>query len=225
MRPLATARWTEVDHSARELLVIPIGSLEQHGPHLPMDTDARIASAVATHIHAQLPEVGLAPVISIGASGEHAAFPGTLSIGTPALQALVVELVRHAATTWRHIMFVNGHGGNAVALQNAERLCSHEGRKITVHHLAVPDGDAHAGHTETCLMLHLAPQDVLVTQLEQGNITPIAQILPELRTMGVRPLSANGVLGDPTHATAAEGAQIFSAMVGRAVAVARGLSD
>lgn len=225
MRPLATARWTEVDSSARALLVIPVGSLEQHGPHLPMDTDARVASAVAAQIHAQLPEVGLAPVIGIGASGEHAAFPGTLSIGTPALQALLVELVRHAATTWRHIMFVNGHGGNAIALQNAEWLCSYEGRQITVHHLAVPGGDAHAGHTETCLMLHLAPQDVLINRVEQGNIAPIAEILPQLRREGVRPLSANGVLGDPTHASAAEGAQIFSAMVGRAVAVARGLSD
>src|ERR1019366_3276731 len=108
--PLAFARWPQVDQSDRRLLIVPIGSLEQHGPHLPLDTDARIASAVAGAVHAELPEMGLAPCIPIGASGEHAGFPGTLSIGTDALALMVVELVRHASLFWKHVLVINGHG-------------------------------------------------------------------------------------------------------------------
>src|SRR5579862_3774496 len=92
---LSTARWPQVEAGPRRLLVVPLGSLEQHGPHLPMDTDTRIAVAVASRASAGRDGVGLAPPVAIGASGEHAAFPGTLSIGTQALTALLVELGRH----------------------------------------------------------------------------------------------------------------------------------
>src|SRR5271163_2828984 len=93
---LASARWPEVETQARRLLVVPVGSLEQHGPHLPLDTDTRIAVAVARRACAGRAGVALAPAFSVGASGEHADFPGTLSIGTEALTACLTELGRHA---------------------------------------------------------------------------------------------------------------------------------
>src|ERR1700757_2084462 len=89
---LSSARWPEVEAGPRRLLVVPLGSLEQHGPHLPMDTDSRIAYFVASHACAGRAGVGLAPPVAIGASGEHADFPGTLSIGTAALSLMLVEL-------------------------------------------------------------------------------------------------------------------------------------
>ena len=76
---LAQLRWPEIDKGPRQLLVVPVGSLEQHGPHLPLDTDTRIAVAVARKACAGRAGVALAPAFAIGASGEHAAFPGTLS--------------------------------------------------------------------------------------------------------------------------------------------------
>src|SRR5258708_30387214 len=92
--PLSTARWPEVEAGPRRLLVVPVGSLEQHGPHLPLDTDTRIAAAVAARACAGRAGVGLAPAIAIGASGEHAGFPGTLSVGTVALSSPTVQLRR-----------------------------------------------------------------------------------------------------------------------------------
>jgi creatinine amidohydrolase/Fe(II)-dependent formamide hydrolase-like protein len=79
---LAEMRWPEVGEGLRRVLVVPVGSLEQHGPHLPLDTDTRIAVAVAQQACDGHGGVALAPAIAIGASGEHAAFPGTLSVGS-----------------------------------------------------------------------------------------------------------------------------------------------
>src|ERR1700677_3211024 len=93
---LTRTRWPEIEEGPRRLLVVPVGSLEQHGPHLPLDTDTRIAVAVARRACAGRAGVALAPAFAIGASGEHAGFPGTLSIGTEALMSSLIEMGRHA---------------------------------------------------------------------------------------------------------------------------------
>ena len=219
--PLALARWPQVARSDRRLLVVPIGSLEQHGPHLPLDTDARIASAVAGAVHARLPRIGLAPCIPIGASGEHAGFPGTLSIGTDALALMVVELVRHASLFWQHVLVINGHGGNTTALRSAVQTCQHERRSLTLHHIGGEHGDVHAGISETSLMLHLAPELVRMELAETGNTEPLQRLLPALMAGGVRSVSQNGVLGDPRYANAETGAGLISNMVDAALESAR----
>jgi creatinine amidohydrolase len=162
-----------------------------------------------------------------GASGEHRAFPGTLSIGTEALTAVLVEFVRHASLAWRHVLVINGHGGNAPALHRAAELMRYEGRSMTVHHAASsePGADPHAGHRETSLMLYLEPDSVHTDLLAAGNTDPLESILPQLASSGVRAVSENGVLGDPTDASAADGERIFAAMTVAAVARARRLLD
>jgi len=212
---LATARWPEVEAGPRRLLVVPLGSLEQHGPHLPMDTDTRIASAVAARACAGRPGVGLAPPIAIGASGEHADFPGTLSIGTVALSTVLAELGRHASLHWPAMLLVNGHGGNVPAIADAVERLRHEGRQCHVWHAGLPGGggDAHAGRTETSVMLALAPSDVRADKAEAGETRPLAELLPELRAHGVRKVAANGVLGDPSGASAAEGERLLGLLV------------
>ena len=107
------------------------------------------------------PGVGLAPAIAIGASGEHAGFPGTLSIGTEALTLLLVELGRHAGLHWPGMLLVNGHGGNAPAISRATATLRAEGRPCHAWHAALPGSpaaDPHAGRFETSLMLALAPE-------------------------------------------------------------------
>ena len=89
-------------------MIVPLGSLEQHGPHLPLDTDTRIAVAVSHAAAVGRSGVAVAPPVAFGASGEHAAFPGTLSIGTAALVELLVELGRDATRHWGALLFVNG---------------------------------------------------------------------------------------------------------------------
>jgi creatinine amidohydrolase len=209
---LGPAHWTDVDASLRRLLVVPVGSVEQHGPHLPLDTDTRVAAAVAGRACADLSGVWVSPPVAIGASGEHAAFPGTLSIGTEALATCLVELGRHASAHWESLLFVNGHGGNAEALAAARGRLRAEGRRCGVWHAGVPGGDAHAGRQETSLMLAIAPADVEIAAAAPGDTRPIAEIYPLLRERGVRELSPNGVLGDPSGASAEEGERMLETL-------------
>ena len=207
---LAEARWPDVEHGPRRLLVVPVGSLEQHGPHLPLDTDTRIAVAVARRACAGRAGVALAPAFCVGASGEHADFPGTLSIGTEALTACLVELGRHASVHWPAVLLVNGHGGNAAAVEGAAARLSYEGRTAHAWHAGLPGGDVHAGRFETSVMLALAPGVVRLDAAEPGDARPIDQIMPVLRERGVRAVSGNGVLGDPAGASAAEGERLLA---------------
>lgn len=215
---LADARWPDVDRAVRRVLVLPVGSLEQHGPHLPLDTDAFLAQAIAERVHAARPGAGLAPTVAIGASGEHAHFPGTLSIGTPTLRDLVVELVRHADLHWPAVLVVNGHGGNLAALAAAAAICAYEGRRLSVVHLGGPGMDAHAGHAETSMMLHLDAARVRMDLAVVGITDPIEVLRPILEHGGVRAVSPSGVLGDPTAATADHGAALIASLVAKALA-------
>jgi creatinine amidohydrolase len=157
-------------------------------------------------------------VLPFGASGEHAGFPGTLSIGTEAVRLVVVELVRHAAADWGGVLAVNGHGGNRTALRQAAALCEREGRRLDVVHLGTPDMDAHAGRAETSMLLYLAPDLVRLDLAEPGETRPVAELLPRLEAEGVRAVSPNGVLGDPTGASAYQGEVFVGRLVELAVA-------
>ena len=219
-RPLGETTWPEVPE--RPVLLIPVGSTEQHGPHLAIGTDALVAEAVATGLAARIDGAIVAPVIEYGASGEHADFPGTLSIGLDALRTVLVELGRSATLWAASVVFVNGHGGNALAVDGATRLLVQESRDVRWVPCAAPGADAHAGRTETSLLLHLAPNLVRADRLAAGDTRPVQQLLPELRASGVRAISPNGVLGDPAGASAEEGARILETMVARAAAMLEG---
>jgi creatinine amidohydrolase len=211
---LGGATWRQVDASAGEgLLALPLGSLEQHGPHLPLDTDTRIAVAVARGLAARRPDVVVAPAVAYGASGEHAAFPGTLLVGHEPLAAMLVELVRSARASFRGVVFVNAHGGNEATLGEVARRGAAEGDDVLVWRAAVPGGDAHAGRTETSLLLAIDAGAVRLELAEPGRTEPIDVLLPRLRAEGVRPVASNGVLGDPTGASAEEGRALLDALV------------
>jgi mycofactocin system creatininase family protein len=199
-------------------LIVPVGSTEQHGPHLPLDTDTRIATAVARAVAERLADRNesnwtLAPAIGYGASGEHEGFPGTVSIGTSALRLLLVEFGRSASQWASRLVLVNGHGGNVEALGAAAALLRYEGRDAGWCSCTAENADAHAGHTETSVLLHISPNDVRIGERLPGNRESLAELMPQMRRGGVAAVSELGILGDPTTATAEEGARIFAEMV------------
>jgi creatinine amidohydrolase len=201
---LADLTWPEAGRRAGAILAIPLGSTEQHGPHLPLSTDTDIAVALCEGLARQREDVVTAPSVPYGSAGEHAGFPGTLSIGQAALELLVVELVRSATDTFDHVLLVSGHGGNAEPVTRAAQRLRAESRDVQVF-LPRWHGDPHAGHEETSMLLALTPQRVRMREAVRGDTRPLAQVLPQLRAGGVRAVDESGVLGDPTGATAAEG--------------------
>ena len=195
------------------VLLLPLGSFEQHGPHLPLDTDTIIIDAViAQALHdSQLKADSfmVAPTIAISASDEHAGFPGTLSTGSAALTDSVVAICRSAS--WAQgVCIVNGHGGNADALASISSALTHEKIRHSMWSLPSYDGaDMHAGHTETSVMLHIAPAKVQTDRIERGTVGDASSLVAQMRTNGVVGVSTNGVLGDPTTATSEHGIAVM----------------
>jgi mycofactocin system creatininase family protein len=210
---LADQSWPAVDRLAASgaVLAIPIGSTEQHGPHLPLSTDTDIAVALCERLAEARDDVLIAPAVAFGSSGEHAGFPGTLSIGQPALEVLLIELARSAMQTFSAVLFVSAHGGNAEPVTRATRQLVAEGCDVRLYQPRW-EGDPHAGRAETSMMLALRPDLVSMSHAVPGDLRPLAQTLPILRARGVRAISESGILGDPTGATAAEGIALLDAL-------------
>ena len=204
---------TTVDlHGVCPIVVVPVGSFEQHGPHLPLDTDTRIAVAVAEHTLQNFPSdtFMLAPPLAISASDEHRGFAGTLSIGSEAFAASATALAQSAQWA-KGIVFVNGHGGNADAFHNISNTLNAQSIQHSIWSPPFQDGDdAHAGKTETSLLLHICPNVVRTQKLVAGNTSDVKSLFPIMRDKGIIGVSANGVLGDATLASATLGSEIFS---------------
>jgi mycofactocin precursor peptide peptidase len=220
---LGDATWREVDGIARRrpdeqapapIVLVPVGSTEQHGPHLPLATDTIIAEELAGRAVHHTDGLMIGPTISVSASGEHAGFPGTLSIGSRVMTSVIVELVRSA--DWAAgVVLVNGHGGNHDAIAEAMSTVNGEGRRALAWWPKWPrrrDGgpaDLHAGRIETSMMLAIDPGLVRLELAAAGADTSI----DELRTKGVRAISSTGVLGDPDGASGREGERFITAFV------------
>jgi creatinine amidohydrolase len=226
---LSTMTWDTVPDAA--LVLVPVGSTEQHGPHLPFSTDTVIAQAAADRIADALADRGVpvlvAPSIGYGASGEHQGFPGTMSVGHEALRHLVVELVRSLSTWARRIVFVNGHGGNVGTIVSALTQMRSEQHDVAWLACAFESAtDAHAGATETSVMLHLAPHLVDMAKAVPGQLAPLDELMPVLMSSGVRAAAPTGVLGDPSEASAEAGAQLMAQLVADGTdLVVRGVTD
>ncbi len=210
---LGALTWEEV-RDRPPVVVLPVGSCEQHGPHLPLDTDTRIAEAVAAAIVASDDRFVLAPSLGITASGEHQDFPGTLSIGATVMEEALVEIAR-SADAFAGVVVVNGHGGNITALTAARERVVAEGRRFEVLSCHVPGGEPHAGYGETSILLHLCPEVVRLDRIAPGVTTPWSEIGPRAVSEGFAAVSPNGVLGDPTRATAEDGERLFGDLVER----------
>lgn len=217
--------WPEAARTfAGRLLAVPLGATEQHGPHLPFTVDTEIAVELCRRLALARPSVVTAPPLPYGSSGEHAAFPGTLSIGQAATELLVVELVR-SADDFAGVVLVSAHGGNAEPVRRAVARLHREGRRVLAWGPTSPPTDSHAGRTETSVMLALRPDAVRTDRFQPGDIRPLTEIMDVLRHSGVGAISSNGVLGDPAGACAEEGERTLTAWARRLTAAADSWSE
>lgn len=204
--------------TGRKAALIPVGSLEQHGPHLPVSTDSDIVSEIAQRV-AKRCNLLLLPTITYGVSFEHAPF-FNLSISPKTLHELLVGLCESLAKNKVYrIIVLNGHHGNQKALKTLkDKMRKRSGGKIKVFvfsywHFMKREFD-HAGPVETSLMLatsnkpkmKLAKKGLVTDKMTQKQKSKIAKLASEHFIKATK----NGVWGDPTKATRKQGEQILS---------------
>lgn len=234
--------WDKVKKVAlsKAIVIFPIGAIEQHGFHLPLDVDSRIPFEVAKRVAERLSSrinVIIAPPLSYGSSSHHMDFPGTLSLTTQTLIRVVEEIcnciISHG---FQKILILNGHGGNIDPLKVAVRsimdtskafvilgsywdFCSKELSKLRESPVG---GMAHAGELETSCMLALYPN--LVDKSKYTKCIPIWKTkyitldLTESTRVNLGPycprdISATGTIGDPTVATRQKGEKFLDIIV------------
>jgi creatinine amidohydrolase len=235
---LAEMSWDQVDNllSKTETVLVPVGSLEQHGPHLPLETDTILALEVARRV-AEKAEVAVAPAVPFGFSIEHMSFPGTISLSPATLMGIIEDvsesLINHG---FKRIIFINGHGGNVGVLTTA--IQSLKGRfeatfiLVNIWELAIsefqklresePGAMGHADEFETSMLLAVDASKVRLEKMKNKrkfkapkDLSLDAFILTDRVHVSWRSedFSEDGVIGDPTKASGEKGEKLLNSMV------------
>jgi len=226
---LATMTWKEVSVASRECAVlIPTGSLEQHGPALPLMTDSFIVSAVAERVEERLGDkVLLLPTLWLGVSPHHMAFAGTLTASAHGYEDSVTQCVCSLvkAGFWKFYV-LNGHGGNNHANGLLLRKLKTEHPTLALCHaeyydliqsetaLILTGADrkmTHAAEAEASLMLHLAPELVKTDLLRDDGLHPSPALLGLVTDF--HEITEEGSFGAATEASAEKGEALFMAAV------------
>jgi creatinine amidohydrolase len=218
--------------SARSILCLPIGSIEQHGPHLPLNTDVVLAEEFTRRIIARWGEaldLWQLPMLSVSLAREHEWAPGTLSLSVAGMTALIRDLGREIARALptRHLAIVNGHGGNRGILEAlAQDLRADFGLNVCVLHPAVwadIEGNAalpeiHGGKNETSMMLAVAPHLVRLDRISHlkhppnGDAVRQTVLDPAVTwpwTTDDKRIADLGVMGNARDASAEFGQRLF----------------
>ncbi|MFC1857114.1 creatininase family protein [Thermodesulfobacteriota bacterium] len=226
-----------------DIALLPVGAVEQHGPHLPLDTDAFDADYLARRVAEACsnPKPLTLPLIAYGVSYHHDDFPGTISISNDTLSRLVYEIGIGAARNGiQKLVVINAHGGNTPALNHAAQMINRDARifvcvdsgetsDVDITTLAETPNDVHAGEieTSTCLAVrpHLVKMEAAVPAIPEFssrylNFTSKRSVTWYGYT---RRISATGVMGDPTKASAQKGSKIWEIMIAHLVALVEDL--
>jgi len=237
--------WPEVEAAQTagvDAVLIPIGSTEQHGRHMPLATDALIGDHLARELADRL-DAFVAPTVRIGCSSHHLAFPGTLSVADATFHAIVADLVGSlVGGGFRRLILVPTHGGNFAPLAEAiERLpAEHRVHVVAITDLAVlfhiaelgrdefgvpmEAGGLHAGEWETSMLAAIHPDLVRMDRAEPGYVGDLESAVAGMFEGGVKSISENGAIGDPAAASPEHGRRYWDAAIGRAVEEIEGQS-
>lgn len=232
-------KWTEAKEylSAVDIALLPVGSIEQHGPHLPLDTDAFDAGFLCREVALRCrdPRPLVLPLVPYGVSYHHEDFAGTVSIGPDTLSSLIYDIGMSLAKNGiTKLVIINGHGGNSPALNMAAQkinrdahiftcVDSGESSDIDVSELIETPNDVHAGEVETSTSLANRQELVDISKAESFipdfssrylNFTQKRSIDWYTRTARI---SKSGVLGDPTRASRKKGEAIWELIISNLV--------
>lgn len=204
------------------LAFLPVGSVEQHGLHLPLTTDGIIASALAKELASRFQPSYLLPLLPFSSSFEHSAFPGSVSLRTQTLAAVVSDIIDSLTKDNMRYVIVNCHMGNHLLRNITQELNIPQPRVLLVPNhrhwentyraaglSSTTSSDMHAGEGETSLLLHLAPETVETDKLE--DVYQPAR--PLLEVVGMKPYTPTGAIGFPSLASAEKGATLLHALV------------
>lgn len=237
---LENLTWPEVKrlNVANKIVLLPLGSFEQHGPHLPLTTDTDLVTAVARGVERQRPgKILCLPTLWAGHSTHHLAFPGTLSVRQMPYLQLVAELCGSIVSMGaKKVFLLNGHGGNDVPVRAALRELKSQFPKVrfvfasywslaakTIKAVRESElgGIGHACEMETSLMLHLHPDRVKMPLAKRDGAKHRDQYRKSDMQYG-RPVyfvsefhevTKSGVIGHPDLATAAKGRKFLDGIV------------
>jgi creatinine amidohydrolase len=227
--------WPEVRaelERGRDTVVIALGATEQHGPHLPLATDALLGDELAWRVGERLGAF-VAPTLRVGCSSHHLAFAGTLSLREETFAAVLEDMLRSLARGgFGRAVLLPSHGGNFGPLGNAlapigdnvdgmrvsaltDVSALLEIAKIGESEFGVPlsAGGLHAGEWETSLLLACRPRLVHQDRAVAGFTGDPREAMASLFEAGVDSIAPNGVIGDPTHASAEHGERYWEAAV------------
>jgi creatinine amidohydrolase len=218
------------------VVILPLGAIEQHGPHLPYNTDQVIAERTATELvarHGDALDLWLLPTLDYTKSNEHAWSAGTVWLSATTLLAVLDDIGRCvAAMGARKLVFLNAHGGNSALLgvANREVRLAHGLQTFLAHPFVPPDQGGvsapselgmgiHGGAEETSIMLHLAPE-LVDMHAATRNVPEKLAANKQVRFGGrvgfgwlSNDFGPDGHIGDPTVASAETGAQLFEASI------------
>lgn len=227
--------WPEIEAylTTVDTVILPCGAIEQHGPHLPVDVDFYDAKYMAIKVAdaCEEPKPLVLPAIPFGVSYHHEDFKGTLSVTNEALSKFVYDLGMSLAKNGvKKIIMLNGHGDNAPTLSYAAQMINRDAKifvcvdtgetsDVDVTSMIETPNDAHAGEIETSTSLALRPEMVQMDKAVDATLSFGSGFLDFDNERSVswyvrtNKISASGIMGDATKATAEKGVKLWEVMI------------
>jgi creatinine amidohydrolase len=238
---LEECSWKQVEAAFQDgfdTVIIPSGSVEQHGPHLPIITDAAIGEVLAERIASGLGHAFAAPVIRPGLSAHHMFFPGSFTLSPETficvLEDYCLSLAHHG---FKNLVLISSHGGNFSTIQQSAGRIQETLKEKGLPAVVIPyvdmeeyvtwqqdiliqeyggrkeEASGHADVVETAMMLVIRPDLVNMAKAESGWMGDLFTVEDQLFRDGLHSLTSNGVLGDPRRATAEMGKRLLDVLV------------